>query len=116
MVSWAETADLLIQPEIVRSSAAAKSKSASSALVALVLVAPEYALSNLPALVYPPDVVEKAKSLALIEESQKSFVPPEQVLSAPSLNFQYPTAEPTGEPGAGCPAFMSSIICFEVRA
>ncbi len=47
---------------------------------------------------------------------QASFDPPEQVLSALSLNLHSPTGEPTGEPTAGWPAFMSSTTCLAVRA
>src|SRR3989344_8471681 len=46
-----------------------------------------------------------------LPELHVSFVPPAQVLSAPSSSFQYPTAEPTGLPPSGCPPFISSVIC-----
>src|SRR3989344_8301593 len=80
------------------SSAAAKSRSASSARDARTFVSPLKAFPNLPEFVNPPVVVEKAKSLAFVDESQKSFEPPEQVFKLPSSNFQCATADPIGLP------------------
>src|SRR3989344_1145209 len=83
-----------------------KSRSASSARESQLAPVPFHALPNLPAFVQEAE--EKVKSLLLGVESLA-------IAPYPSSIFQYATWEPTWEPGAGCPAFMSSIICAGVR-
>src|SRR3989344_8671109 len=79
---------LLIQVEIVKSSVAEKSRSASFVLDAQTVPSPLKALPNLPKLVNPPVVVEKTKSFVFVLESQKSLAPPEQVFKDPSSKAQ----------------------------
>src|SRR3989344_1944703 len=105
----------LNQKEIDKSSDPVKSKLAWSETVPLLLVAPSKALPNLPESVL--ELADKVPSIAdpVEPELQISFVPPLHILSAPSSNFHQPKGVPIGEPGAGCPAFISSTSCAGVR-